>query len=673
MTVNSGYRRDIDGLRALAVLPVVFAHAGLPGFSGGFVGVDVFFVISGYLITGILVREIRQGRFSLADFYERRARRILPALFTVLSATTLASWLVLPPDLLEGYARSVLATVFFVSNFWFWRSSGDYFGASAEWEPLLHTWSLAVEEQFYVFFPLLLCLLARRSGWMLAVVALLSLVSLCASMWATQAQPFANYFLTPTRIWELGLGALLALGAVPRCGRRIVVEVVAAAGLLAIACSVVAYDSATPFPGLAALLPCGGAVALIWAGAQRPVFATRLLSLPVFVGVGLVSYSLYLWHWPVLVFARLIHGAAELPLLSALLAVVVAGGLAYASWRWVEGPFRRRGGRWGSRPAIVRAGSVAAVALVLVAVIINSGKGFPGRLPPELLAIYTEAVERTPRQERCMGRLPDEGLCRFGDTAADGLADVLIWGDSHAGAFLPGFDLWVRGRGQAGLAAVKSACPPLLGLVRADKGESHRCDLFNRQVMEFLEARDDLDTVILVARWAQAVEGTPAPGEGGDNAVLQRSADAGNDGLVAGDDHRETNAELVRGSLADTVRRIRATGRRVLIVKGVPEVGFSVPLAVINAEFIGTSLEHAPTRKEVERRNRRANHIIDTIAAELGADQVSPVPELCSSACRIEERGVPLYRDDDHLSAYGARMLVPGLLDLALLDSTSRG
>ncbi|WP_237054917.1 acyltransferase family protein [Microbulbifer sediminum] len=670
MTVNSGYRRDIDGLRALAVLPVVFAHAGLPGFSGGYVGVDVFFVISGYLITGILVREIRQGSFSLANFYERRARRILPALFAMLTACTLASWFVLPPDLLEGYARSLLSTILFASNIWFWRNSGDYFGASAEWEPLLHTWSLAVEEQFYVFFPLLLCLLARRNGRILAVVAGLSFASLGASAWATQALPFANYFLTPTRIWELGLGALLAMGAIPHCRRRVVLELAAAAGLAAIAYSVVAYDEATPFPGLAALLPCGGAVALIWAGGQQRVLAARLLSLPVFVGVGLVSYSLYLWHWPVLVFTRFALGGAELPLLSALLAVGLAAILAYLSWRWVEKPFRRRGGRWDSRRAIGRAAGAAALVLVLAAVTINSGKGFPGRLPADLLAVYTEAVERTPRQERCMGRLPGEGLCRFGDKMAGDAADVLIWGDSHAGAFLPGFDLWVRERSLTGLAAVKSACPPLLGVVRADKGRSHRCDRFNQQVMEFLEARDDLGTVILVARWAQAVEGTPAPGEGGDNAVLERSGDAREGD---GDSDQAGNAAVVRKSLADTVRRIRATGRRVLIVKGVPEVGFSVPLAVINAEFIGTSLERAPTREEVERRNRRANLIIDTIAEELGAEHVSPVPELCTSDCQIQERGVPLYRDDDHLSTYGARKLVPGLLDLALHERPSRG
>ncbi|SDJ84884.1 acyltransferase family protein [Microbulbifer yueqingensis] len=668
MTANSGYRRDIDGLRALAVLPVVFAHAGLPGFSGGYVGVDVFFIISGYLITGILLREIRQGRFSLADFYERRARRILPALFAVLAACTALSWFILPPDLLEGYARSVLATVLFVSNFWFWRSSGDYFGQAAEWEPLLHTWSLAVEEQFYVFFPLLLCLLAgKRMGTVIAAVAVLSLCSLAASAWFTSAQPQAAYFLTFTRIWELGLGALLAAGALPGSRQRALVELVAAAGLVAILYSVVAYDAATPFPGVAALLPCGGAVALIWAGAQGRPAATRLLSSPVFVGIGLVSYSLYLWHWPVLVYTRLLQGSAELALVPALAAIGIALLLAWFSWRWVEQPFRHRGGFWDSRTALVRGGSAFALLLVVVAVVINAGKGFPERLPADVLKVYTEAVERTPVQERCMGRLPEQGLCRFGDGPAAGPADVLIWGDSHAGAFLPGFELWTSARGLTGLSAVKSACPPLLGVVRADKGESHRCDEFNRRVMEFLERRQDLGTVILVARWAQAVEGTPAPGEGGADAVLVPAGSSRP--LPAG----YGNAELVEQALADTVARVRATGREVLIVKGVPEVGFSVPVAVVNAQFVGTRLEAAPTRTEVEKRNRRADLIIETVATELDARHASLVPELCDPDCKVQEDGVPLYRDDDHLSTYGARRLVPELLNLALGEGPGRG
>ncbi|WP_193161335.1 acyltransferase family protein [Microbulbifer hainanensis] len=665
MSVNNSYRPDIDGLRAFAVLPVVMAHARVPGFSGGYVGVDIFFVISGYLITGILLREIRAGEFSLASFYRRRARRILPALFAVMLVSTAASWFLLPPDMFSNFAHSLLAALFFVSNFWFWRSTEDYFGQAAELEPLLHTWSLSVEEQFYIGFPLLLCLLARwRWSSAIATVAVLAVLSLAASVWATKTQPFANYFLTPTRGWELAIGALLAMGALPAVQRRGAAELAAAAGLAAILVCVLTYDAATPFPGLAALPPCAGAAALIWAGRQ-PGTVSRFLALPLFVGVGRISYSLYLWHWPVLVFLRLYNGATELPASWVLYAVVMSVALAWLSWKLVEQPFRTaRPGSLLSSVLQLRLAATAAGVLVMSACAINGGEGFPERLPRDLYETYSEASQRTQRQEACMNRAPlERQLCEFGSSAAPE-AHYLLWGDSHAAAFLPGYERWLAVHGARGLAAVKSACAPVLGVVRVDKGAAHQCDVFNESVMNFLEGRRDLGTVILVARWAFAVEGERAPGEGGTEAVLAPSTDGESDG--------RDNAALVRDGLEATVRKIRATGREVVIVKDTPEIGFSVPVAVLNAEFIGAQLRPAPSRDEVEQRQRRANRIIEDIAEEFDAQDLSPLPLLCAPDCRIEHRGTPLYRDDDHLSAYGARWLVPRLLEVLAKEGGNR-
>ena len=674
MVNKSGYRRDIDGLRAFAVLPVVLAHAGVPGFAGGFVGVDVFFVISGYLITGILLREIRDGRFSLATFYERRARRILPALFSVLLVCIAVGWFVLPPDMFKELAQSVLATVFFVSNIRFWESTGDYFGTAAEWEPLLHTWSLSVEEQFYLAFPLLLCLLAgRHRNWLLGTVAGISGLSFAASIWATSAQPFANYFLTPFRVWELGLGALLALGAAPSVRHRGAREFVATAGLAMILASVFLYDSSTPFPGLAALLPCVGAAAIIWAGAQSQPRVSRLLSLPLFVGVGLVSYSLYLWHWPVLVLMRLLNGSAELPLAWGLAAIVLSLFLAFVSWKLVETPFRRGGAAGMSRRAVVRFSAACAGATVFVALLINVNKGFPSRVPEALFATYSDAIERTPRQRACMDRLPREGLCEFGGSDGSGKRmEYLLWGDSHAAAFLPGYASWLRASGSTGLAAVKSACAPLLGVVRVEMGAAHGCDRFNEDVIALLEGREDIDTVILVARWALVVEGSRSSGERGPAAILGR-AHASRPDVLAGSEGAQVtahNAELAEFGLAATVQRIRATGRKVLIVEGIPEISFSVPMALVNAEFIGADLQEAPDRAEVERRNRRANEIIAAVAGQFGAQRTSLLTELCNPRCRIQRNGVPLYRDDDHLSRFGALALVPPLLESAISAET---
>ncbi len=285
------YRPDIDGLRAVAVLAVVLYHAGVPGVAGGFVGVDVFFVISGFLITGILAHELDADRFSIVGFYDRRVRRILPALVLVVAASFVAGWILLSPAALRDFAGSAAATALFASNVWFWQTR-DYFTQAAELLPLLHTWSLAVEEQFYIIFPLLLFALRRWSRATLTlVIAAGCTVSFFLSVLGVAWMPTATFYLLPTRAWELGIGALLALVSLPAASRPLR-EAGAALGLAAILASVALIDVTTPFPGAAALPACLGAVALIWAGGQGPTYAGALLSLPAVAFVGLISYSL---------------------------------------------------------------------------------------------------------------------------------------------------------------------------------------------------------------------------------------------------------------------------------------------------------------------------------------------------------------------------------------------
>src|SRR6056297_20083 len=345
------YRADIDGLRALAVLPVLAFHAGLAPFSGGFVGVDVFFVISGYLIAGLILPRIRAGRFSLLEFYERRARRLLPALFVVMAVSgALAAALFLPAELRE-FGQSAVAATLFASNVLFSRETG-YFETEAALKPLLHTWSLGVEEQFYLLFPLLLmALAARRAGRvaLVPVLAALALASLALAAWAVPRAPAFAFYLLPTRLWELMLGALLAVAPLPALRRRAVREAAAAAGLAAILWAMLRYSEATPFPGPAALLPCLGAALVIHAGASGPTAVSRALSLGPVVFVGLISYALYLWHWPVLVFAEY-AAVRELTTVETGAALALSGVLAALTWRFVERPFRRPAGPIG-RPA----------------------------------------------------------------------------------------------------------------------------------------------------------------------------------------------------------------------------------------------------------------------------------------------------------------------------------
>ncbi|HKY93802.1 MAG TPA: acyltransferase, partial [Kiloniellales bacterium] len=329
------YRPDIDGLRAVAIVPVLLFHAGVPGFSGGYVGVDVFFVISGYLITRLIAGEMESGGFSLLRFYERRARRILPALLLVLLACLPFAHLLLLPDQYADFADSIDATLGFVSNFYFFGQTG-YFEDDVGTMPLLHTWTLAVEEQFYVVFPLLLLAMRRggRRGWLLVVVLLFALSFATALYFSTGD---AAFYLSPARAWELMLGSLLAL-LHWTLRSRAVAAALALVGLGMILAAVVSYDEATTPSSFALLLPCGGAALVILSGAGRAQpagFAGSMLASRLPVAIGLISYSLYLWHWPVLVFLQLWLLPEPLGIW-ALPALALCFVLATLSWRYVE-------------------------------------------------------------------------------------------------------------------------------------------------------------------------------------------------------------------------------------------------------------------------------------------------------------------------------------------------
>ena len=334
----AGYRPDIDGLRAIAVLSVVLYHASLPGFSGGFVGVDIFFVISGYLISELIWRDLGRGRFSLTDFYARRIRRIFPALCAVLAASAVAAYFLLIPSDLIAVGKSLKATVLFYSNFQLLKEVG-YFDAPAMDKPLLHTWSLSVEEQFYAVWPLLLLAMARflPARRVLAAVLILAAVSLLLAQLKLAQHPKDAFYVSYYRMWELMTGAALAIAS-PFVLKRRLAGSVAMAGLVAIAYSVFFYNSSTPFPDLTAMAPCFGAALVIAAGGSpNPVSA--VVGFRPFRFIGLISYSLYLIHWPLLSFAHLyLNDVLDLPQRMVIVALSIV--LAYLSWRFHETPFR---------------------------------------------------------------------------------------------------------------------------------------------------------------------------------------------------------------------------------------------------------------------------------------------------------------------------------------------
>lgn len=334
------YRPEIDGLRAIAVTPVVLFHSGVAGFAGGFVGVDIFFVISGYLITSILLTEITEGKFSLVNFYERRARRIFPVLFFMSMVTIPLAWFIMIPNELEDFGQSLVAMGLFLSNAYFYLKI-DYFSGAAENLPLLHMWSLAVEEQFYLFFPLLLTAIWKFKSYRLIAIifSIIAAVSFFASDIISSRDAMAGFFLTPYRIWELLVGSLCALFlAVQTVNSSSRANILAAIGLGLITFSIFWLDKGFPFPGRYAL-PVVIGTALLILFCQKDGFVTRLLSHRWFVLIGLTSYSVYVWHFPLIAFARL-HFDNDLP--HALLPVLglLSFPIGWLSWRYLERPFR---------------------------------------------------------------------------------------------------------------------------------------------------------------------------------------------------------------------------------------------------------------------------------------------------------------------------------------------
>lgn len=495
---NSPYRADIDGLRAVAVVPVVLFHAGLRQFSGGFVGVDVFFVISGFLITTVIQNEIKGRTFSVFGFYERRVRRIVPSLFIVLLITSALAAIISPPDVLVSIGKAAAASALFSSNILFWREAG-YFDDSMHRNALLHTWSLSVEEQFYIVYPLLLgaILLLPPIRARLAVAACFA-VSLAFAIWATSQAPTIAFYLAPLRAWELLLGALLALGAAPRLRQPALREAAAAIGLLLIAWSVLTYSRTTPFPGMAALAPCLGAALVIHAGADQPTFVGRVLAWRPVVFVGLISYALYLWHWPIIVFAKELLGD-QLRYREIAVCIILSVALATASWLLLERPIRRRIILPTRKALFATGGACLASAAVIGAILVGSG-GMAWRYPPAartILATTGQGGGPLFRTGTCFVTPEDPHFDRKTCLRLDpAKPNILLMGDSHAAHFWYGLD---RVFSDANiLQATASGCRPVLG--GSVQGKDVCRPMIDFVVRDFLPEHP-VDTVILAASW----------------------------------------------------------------------------------------------------------------------------------------------------------------------------
>lgn len=621
-------RPEIDGLRALAVLPVLLFHADL-GFSGGFVGVDVFFVISGFLITGLILQDLERGQFHLLYFWERRVRRILPALATVVLSTLVAGWFLLLPQDFKQLGRSATAQALLLSNVYFWRDSG-YFAQAAELKPLLHTWSLAVEEQFYLCFPFLLIALKRLSHKSLVrTLVLLLLASLGLSICGSYSRfASATFYLLPARAWELLLGSLLATLPFRVACPPWLKEALSWSGLLAILCAVFCYDSKTPFPGYAALLPCVGTALVIWSNTSRLTSAGRLLATRPFVFVGLISYSLYLWHWPVLVFSK--YWALEpLSILHRLLLLVSSVILAGLSWRFVEAPFRQRI-IFQQRAHVFAFASIVTGLLFLSGLAIDRKAGIPSRLPPEVRQYADASTNKAFLREIVLNEALQEDFVKLGTGNKNQPVSMLVWGDSHAMAVMPVIDDLCRNHSLRAIGAAHSFTPPLLGY-ESDDRESLQGDSipYNQAILDWVR-RKRVNHVLLVAYWS-----------------FYLNADNGPD-------------RLRRGLLA-TISALQESGANVWVLRQVPKHRWNVPKALASTVLSGGNPAELglPIAEQL-----KAFHSQDAIFEGLAARGVTVLdptsfffrpPDLYRAAAD----GKALYYDSHHLTIDGAMLLRP--------------
>ena len=664
------YRPDIDGLRAIAVMVVVLFHAGVPLFPGGYVGVDVFFVISGYLITRIIVADHAAGRFSLAGFYERRIRRLFPALAVVTLFSSLSALLILSPPRLIDYGQSLAAVGVFASNLLFWRKAG-YFEPFADERPLLHTWSLAVEEQFYLLYPLLLIgvfALASRTGKrrapdtvLLAVLVPMAVLSLLLCEWLRHRDPSGAFFLLPGRAWELLAGAIVALWPAaksvptvpPGAGTRHALSAAAPAlGLLAILVASTRFTALTPTPGFASLLPVIGTVLLL-RFPQPGTWIWRGLAAGPVVTLGLMSYCVYLWHQPLLAWVRIVTGASPSAAMIGVvvLASLLAGGL---TWRFVEQPLRRRG-RFGKRTVFAAGASLVAV-LVAAGAALHLGRGLPQRFPAETRALAATASP-DPRRHQCLAS--DGFALDPANACVNGVGPTrwAVLGDSHTTELA-----WALGEAlrptresvlMLGYAGAAPAAP------NPDSLETSKT--WFDAALARISADPEIRDVVIAFRWSNYFFGDPHSSIHGE-ANRPRV-----EGFTGSDD--EARAYLWKGATT-TFDRLRAAGKRVIVVKPWPEFPRQIDSLIWPPALpLGLGRSPLPTlaRSAYVARNAHVLGLLDSLKTGPDLRVIDPAKVLCDDTiCPWVRDGKLQYFDENHVSLSGAARIV------GLISGTSR-
>ena len=659
--VLSPFRPEVDGLRAVAIIPVLLFHAGISAFAGGFFGVDVFFVISGYLITMQLATSEKTGWQLLRNFYHRRIRRLFPAVAVVSLSTALIAFLIMTPSQLKPFFSSFTATQVFFQNFYLWQNSG-YWDQSLETSPLMHTWSLAVEEQFYFLFPFLFVFtkIRKSTNVLITIAGAIFVVSFFAATTRLGTSSIGAFFLLPYRAWELMAGALIALYEFKRHGQpQTQIRLQKAAvnlGIAMILLSIVAGDKNTYHPGFMTLLPVVGTSLVIAFGRQSSV-ASKILSKRLFTDIGKLSYGLYLWHFPILAIWRVKKGT-ELANAEVFVAMLATFVLSYLMWRYAETPFRDRV-RIKTR-TVAFVASIGFVALVVIGVV-GQQTAF-GKTSSKELSLLEEQSRSPHFKDSCeeVDFDPPISGCIIGSNQLVGsMGEVVLLGDSHAGGLQLELSRVLEERGISGMSFVKYACPPLPNVIW-EPDDNSRCREFN-QIIDLILSESKVTDVILFARWTAHAEGVNYVNHKG-----YREDNNGNDGSITSPirafDSDEDRISFLGGQIKLVIDQFESAGKRVHLMYPVPELGWEpVQYArrFINRGESWHNQLNIPYKHFLMRTQRIFTQL--ELAVSPDTNVIYSYEAFCNNQitdwCVASSGNTLYYGDNNHLNKNGAKLL----------------
>ncbi len=648
------YRPEIDGLRALAIIPVVLFHAGLTTFSGGFIGVDVFFVISGYLITLVILEDLQADQFTLTHFYNRRARRILPALFIVILATVPFAWTLMSASEYEGYSKSIIATVLFISNILFWKED-DYFAMDVDQKPLLHTWSLSIEEQYYVFFPILALLIWRRDTRLFGIALTVIFVSsLALAEYLSREMESFSFHMLPTRAWELMAGALIAHNE--KCGRMPKNPSIAGpltnTGILLVLFSVFYFDEHTRHPSLITLIPITGTALIILFGRYASITRSVLIH-PRIVGIGLISYSLYLWHQPIFAFTKLTQ--KELFENTYILLILISFILAYLTWKFIETPVRRN--HVFGKKQLLGMGIGCAIILIGIGAHGDITEGAIQRFPPKVAKLI-QSQSSGPLKlmaingKRCQNR-PIKDACVIGERKNK--PTWALVGDSHAGNLAYSLDSKLRNMGIAAVHLGIYGCVYSPGFNKLNK--QHNCAQKNAAIREYL-LKNKFNTIIMAGRYTTQLEGKYY--DKVSSKIPQAYAPVGQHNLT----EAQRKNSVKKGYYKAILEQLEA-GSRVILIYPVPEAPWNVPERIIRAALRDDTMSTTTLATENKKITANVYRVFDSIKHK-NLVRIYPIDIFCNTyikdMCATQIENKFLYMDSNHLSLEGAEILVKEIL-----------